>query len=349
MTNLNIALIGVGRWGVNLLRVLTNHPNVSLVSICDVNIEAARGLATANDTVVLNSIEDVISMDNLDAVVIASPSELHYDHVMAALAAKLHVFVEKPMALTAADALEMSIAAENNNVNLMVGHTFLYNNAVREVKSRIDSGELGDIYFFTSRRLNLGQFRQDCDVLWTLAPHDVSIIGYWMNAMPTSVSAQGLAYANPELGLAEVCFAQLNFEVSQAAHLHLSWLNPQKCREMVIIGSKKMLIYDDTQSDKIIQIFDKRVETDYNDAAEDLTDFRSRLRAGDLVIPNIRMTEPLVAEMNEFVDSIIEGRRPLTDGRHGAEVVSVLDALSTSMQANGNTVSVNIPKNNLYG
>jgi predicted dehydrogenase len=337
---IGVAQLGVGRWGVNLLRVLGQNPDIAFRAVCDLDPKLAAAAARRVNATPSSDYDSVLNDPTIDAVVISTPSGLHFQHVMAAIEAGKHVFVEKPMANSIDEAHRMIAAAESHKVRLMVGHTFLYNAAVREVKRLIDAGEIGDIHYVYSRRLNLGQFRRDSDVVWTLAPHDISIINHWLDAMPFQTSARGLTYVYPQLGMPEVCFSQLDYPGNRSAHLHLSWIDPQKCREMVVIGSKKMIVYDDTRSDWIIQIYDKRVETIYNDPAQDLTDFRSRLRAGDVVIPNIQMTEPLEAEIREFVACIREDRPALTDGKHGLEVVAVMEAMSQSLARNGAIVPV---------
>ncbi len=338
----SVAQIGVGRWGVNLTRVLANNPNVTLTHICDANIKSAKNVAERYNAVPVSEFKDILNNSLVDAIVVSTPSSLHFEHSLAAILASKHVLVEKPMTTSTKDAKELLAAAKVKDIKLMVGHTFLYNNAVIKIRDIIESDELGEIYYIYSRRLNLGQFRKDSDVLWTLAPHDISIVNYWLDEIPMQVTARGLQYANPQRDLPEVCFSQLDYPSGRTAQFHLSWLDPQKCREMVIIGSKKMLVYDDTQADRMIQIYDKSVEDGYNDAPEDITDFRSRLRAGDTVIPNFRMTEPLSNEITEFISCIINNREPLTNGSHGTQTVAVMEAMATSIRNNGSAVEVDL-------
>jgi predicted dehydrogenase len=288
-----------------------------------------------------NSFEELLTQASIDAVIIATPSGLHYQHVLAALQAGKHVLVEKPMASSVKEARELIGEAECHDRVLMVGHTFLYNNIVHEVKKRIDSGELGDIYYTYSRRLNLGRFRRDSDVLWTLAPHDISIMNYWFESRPHQVSARGITCIGKTNDIAEVCFAHLEYPDGRSVHLHMSWLDPQKRREIVIVGSKKMLIYDDMNTDRHIQIFDKRVEPEYRHPTSNFAEFTALLRAGDLVIPNIRLVEPLSVEVNHFIECIQNESSPLTDGRHGLDVIAVLESLTHSMQREGCMVPVN--------
>lgn len=338
--HVRIALIGAGYWGRNLARNIHFNPRSELKTVCDVDPDAARGMAEKYGAKASTDLDDVLADRNIDAVVIATPSSLHPDHAMAAAEAGKHIFVEKPMANSAEDAQAMAGAAEKAGVKLMVGFTFLYNNIVADIKGRIDSGDLGDIYYVYSRRLNLGRFRRDNDVVWTLAPHDISILNYWFNDKPKQVTARGLTYAHPQSGQVEVCFAQLDYSNNLSGNLHLSWLDPQKFREMVIVGSKKMLIYDDTTPGRHIMIFDKRVDVTDSLRNGDLHDYVTRLRTGDIVIPNIRIEEPLAAEIEHFVDCVITGNEPLTDGRHGVAITQVMSAMSRSIKAEGAVTAV---------
>jgi predicted dehydrogenase len=226
----------------------------------------------------------------------------------------------------------------------MVGHTFLYNNVVEDVRNRIVGGDLGNVLYLYGQRLNLGRLRADADVVWSLAPHDVSIANYWLDSKPHQVSARGIVCVNHQTSLAEVAFVQLDYPDGRTAHFHMSLLDPQKKRQMVVVGSEKMLVYDDVDIDRHIQIFDKRIEMDFGGPSPDLATFKAKSRAGDLVIPNIRLKEPLAVEMDHFLDCVRSGARPRTDGRHGVEVMAILEALSQSMAANGAVTPVDYPE-----
>lgn len=338
--HVRIALIGAGYWGRNLARNIHSNPRSELKTVCDADPGTALATAEKYNAKAASDLDDVLADRDIDAVVIATPSSLHPDHVMAAARAGKHIFVEKPMANSADDARAMAEAAEKAGVKLMVGFTFLYNNIVADIKDRIDSGDLGDIHYVYSRRLNLGKFRRDNDVVWTLAPHDISILNYWFNDKPKQVTARGLTYAHPQSGQVEVCFAQLDYNNNLSGNLHLSWLDPQKFREMVIVGSKKMLIYDDATPGRHIRIFDKRVDVTDNPRSSDSHDYVTRLRTGDIVIPNIQIEEPLAAEIEHFVDCIITGNDPLTDGRHGVAITQVMSAMSRSIETDGAVTAV---------
>ena len=339
--DLSIAVVGAGYWGPNLMRNVASNSGAKLVAICDADPTALERMAAKHPGVAqFGSLDEVLAQPSVDAMVIATPSGLHFEHTLAALCAGKHVFVEKPMATSVEQAVELVQAAEKAGCILMVGHTFLYNNIVRDVKNRIDQGELGEIYYAYSRRLNLGRFRHDSDVLWTLAPHDVSILNYWFDSRPHQISARGRSHVWTEEGVADVCFCLLEYPDGRSAHLHLSWMDPQKVRQMTVVGDEKMLIYDDVDSNKHIQIFDKGVEKERQAFVQDYADFKTRLRAGDLTIPRIRLAEPLSVEISHFVDCVRDGTPPLTDGRHGLEVVCILEALASSMKNGGDTIPV---------
>lgn len=333
-----IAAVGAGRWGANLIRVLGQNPRVSFRRVCDAEPRLAAAAARQVRARPTSDFDDVLRDKEIEAVVVATPSALHFAHAVAALNAGKHVYVEKPMAMSTVEARQMIAAAEANGRRLMVGHNFLYNGAVREVKRRIDAGELGHIYYVYGSRLN--QFLRDSNVVWTLGPHDISIINYWLGEVPCHVSARGAMHAYPQLGWPEVCFAQLDYPSGRTAHLHLSCVDPRKLREMVVVGSERMIVYDDMKSDQMIQIFDRSAESFESAAAKSLSGFRPRLREGDILIPHLRMREPLSVEIEEFVSAILEGRTPMTDGRHGLEIVAVMEAMSKSIARNGQVEAV---------
>lgn len=340
-----VAQFGCGNWGANLIRNVMANPGAELVAVCDPDRASLQRVGARYPGVSLHSsLDDVLSDSSIDAVIVATPSGMHHEHVSKALLAEKHVFVEKPMSSTVQQGVELVGMADDAGRILMVGHTFLYNNIVHDVKKRIDARELGDIHYAYSQRLNLGRFRQDTDVLWTLAPHDISILNYWFESRPHQVSARGLICIGAPNGHAEVSFAQLDYPDGRSAHLHMSWLDPQKIRQMVLVGSKKMLIYDDMNADRHIQIFDKGVESRPSGPTTDFAEFTARLRDGDLTIPNIRLAEPLAVEMDHFLDCIENGASPLTEGRHGLEVVAVLESLSRSMADGGRPVPVEYPE-----
>jgi predicted dehydrogenase len=341
---LRVCQVGCGYWGANVARNLAACDRIELAALCDRDPGRLAQFARRHGVAKLYAdVEAVLDDAAVDAIVLVTPSGQHYEQARAALAAGKHVFVEKPLADTVEQASELAAMADRGRRTLMVGHTFLYNNVVHAVKRYIDKGELGDVFYAYSQRLNLGRFRRDSDVVWTLAPHDVSILNFWFDSRPRRVSARGRDYVHKGRGVAEVAFCELDYADGRSAYLHLSWLDPQKRREMVVVGSQRMLIYDDTNPDAHIRLYDKRAEAQHQSETADFADFTTRLRAGDLVIPNIRLAEPLAAEFDHFADCALTGARPRTDGWHGVEVVAALEALGRSLEAGGAPVEVAYP------
>ncbi len=337
---ISTALIGHGYWGPNLARNIVENDLLDLVMICDEDDTVRKAAMHKWGCDSAASLDAALTDDTIAAVVIATPSGKHYEHAKAALSAGKHVLIEKPMATTLDHANDLVQHAENAGLTLMVGHTFMYNNIVHDIRERIVNGELGEIYYVYSQRLNLGQFRQDTNVVWTLAPHDISILDFWLDDYPIRVQANAMTFARPESDIAEVAFVVLEYPGGRFAHLHLSWLDPLKSRKMVVIGSKKMLVYDDATPGQHIQIYDKGVELSGPTVSGDMLDFTSRLRSGDVVIPNIRMKEPLASEINHFAECIRDNNRPTTDGKHGARVIATLAAIEKSIKKKNGWVDI---------
>jgi predicted dehydrogenase len=321
------ALIGCGYWGANLCRVLSAHNAIQLRWVCD-HRDSARDHAgklapSARST---GSVGSVLDDTATQVVVVATPAATHHRLALAALRAGKHVFVEKPLATSAAEARELCDEAEMRGLVLMVGHTFLYNAAVRHVKEIIDAGELGDIHYVFTRRLNLGIVRQDVDALWNLAPHDVSMLNYWIDRRVERATAIGHAILQP--GIADLVFGHLAYEGNVSAHLHVSWLDPGKVRSAVVVGSRRMLFFDDLARDAPIVLYDKRAVVSSPTAAEKLISVFS----GTVSTRTVDVPEPLAAEIDELHRCVTEGSRPLADGRNGLAVVEVLERLSRSMR-----------------
>jgi predicted dehydrogenase len=345
----NVALIGVGYWGPNVARAMSEVHGAHLHTICDADpgrLDRMRRLYPA--TAFVTDFEAVLANDAIDAVIIATPVSMHHRMARMALVAGKHVLVEKPLAATSADCEDLLRTATERAATLMVGHVFLYNAAVRKVKDYIDSGELGDVRYIYSQRLNLGQVRQDVNALWNFGPHDVSILGYWLDGLPSRVIARGYSYVQP--GIEDVVFMTLDYQGEVGANVHISWLDPLKVRRMTVVGSEKMVVYDDVSADARIMVYDKGVSRTArgvpDGAAESLGryetfgEFQLLLRAGDVLIPKVDFGEPLRLECQHFVDCIQTGERPLTDGRNGLDVVRVLEAAQRSLEAGGVAESI---------
>lgn len=325
---INIAQIGCGYWGPNLLR------NFSALTDCVVKyvVEASperRAFVQANypRTIAVESLETALTDAEVDAVVIATPAKTHFPLAQQALNAGKHVFVEKPLATKVAEVDELALLAEKGRRVLMVGHTFLYHAPVLYVKQLITSGELGDIRYIYSQRLNLGRIRSDIDTLWNFAPHDVSIIQYWLgDPEPLGVFRLGMDYIQE--GVEDVVFLNILYPNKVIANVHVSWLDPQKVRKMVVVGSRRMVVYDDVAEDKIA-IYDKGI--DRKAVLGENMDFdrpqavQFNYRSGDILLPQVKVKEPLQAEAQEFLDSIRQGRSPLTNAHHARRVIGVLE------------------------
>ncbi len=341
---INCALIGYGYWGANLLRCFSSLEGCDLIACCEPREEQHREIEKKYPRVryIDRSLDDLLSRSEIEAVIIASPAKEHYRQAKAAILRGKHVFVEKPLATTVIEAKELVELAQLQNVKLAVGHTFLYNDAVRWVKKFIDDGELGQIYYVYMQRLALGQVRQDVDALWNLAPHDLSIVLYWFGEQPTEVIATGMSYLQQDID--DISFVSLRFPSGKFANIHVSWLDPSKTRKGVLVGSKKMVIYDDTSLDQKITVFDKGVERKSVKDTWGARPFHSYdqfaliQRAGDIVIPKLSFREPLQVEAEHFIHCIVNNENPLTDGNSGVDVVSLLEAASESRKL-GRTVT----------
>lgn len=333
----NIGVIGYGYWGPNLVRNFEQMPQANLVACCDLNPDNLKKVKSLYPHVeVTQNIDDVLNSAGIDAVVIATSAPTHYDLAKKALFASKHVMVEKPLTLDSATSKELVDIAEKQGRILMVGHLLEYHSAVDYLKDLIASGELGDVQYIYTQRLNLGQVRKDENAFWSLAPHDISIISYLLSGKePVEVSARGESYITE--GVEDVVFASLSFADKTMAHIHVSWLDPHKIRKVTVVGNKKMVVFDDMESSEKVRIYDKGVGAGdgYRSYGEDLT-----LRFGDIVIPSIKMKEPLRTECEHFVEAIKTGKPPRSDGYDGLRVVKVLEAAHASLKSGGKPVRV---------
>ncbi len=336
MPNLRIAQIGTGNWGKNLLRNLASMSGVDLVAVVDVDPgQREKVRVQYPDVQVFEKAESVLANPQIDAVVIATPPRTHYELASRALAHGKHVFVEKPMTLSAQDAEKLVQEAEHAGKILMVGHILEHHPAFEHLKELIDAGELGDLLYAYSTRVNLGMVRRDENALWSFAPHDISVVLMFFGEEPVRVQCTGQAYLHK--GVEDVAFLTLQFASGRMAHIHVSWLDPHKIRRITLVGSRKMAVLDDMESSEKIRIFDKGVEFKggYVGYGEDLA-----LRFGDIVIPYVKMREPLRTELERFVESIRTGQPPVSDGRDGLRVVRVLEAAQRSLESGGAPVAL---------
>ena len=333
--SINVGVVGCGYWGPNLIRNFRALPNCRLKTMCDISedrLKHLKGLyAEVEGT---TKFEDLLNDPELDAIAVATAVRFHFPMAKASLLAGKHTFIEKPMAASTAECQELVELAQKKGLILMVGHTFLYSPAVRKIKEIVDNGDIGDIRYISARRLNLGLFQKDINVAWDLAPHDISIILYIMGEMPQTVNCQGTAHITP--GIEDVATVNLTFSKERSAIIQSSWLDPKKIREMTIVGSARMIVYDDVAPQEKIKIFDVRVERPphYDTFAE----FHYAYHYGDVYSPYIKQDEPLKTECQHFLDCIRNGRAPITSGTRGMEVVKILEASSLSLRQNGGPI-----------
>lgn len=339
---IKVAQIGVGYWGPNLLRNFHFIRDVIVKKVIDINPDRREYVRQNYKSIdVGGDITEVLEDKDIDAVIIATPAGLHYEMTKKVLLSNKHCFVEKPLALRSDEAKELLSIADKKKLVLMVGHVFLYNTAVNDLRNRILKGDLGRIYYIYSQRLNLGKVRNDVNVLWNLVPHDISIVLYLLGKNPISVSAVGMSLI--QKNIEDVVFMTIKFKDDTIAHFHVSWLDPNKTRMMAIIGSKKMVIYDDI-SDYKIRIFNKGIDSgdkdNYLGRFDNSGKFQLIKRAGDIYIPKIEYTEPLKLEAIHFIDCIKNGKKPRSDGKNGFMVTKIIEFAMKSLKNKSKEVPI---------
>jgi predicted dehydrogenase len=337
MTAIRIGIIGYGYWGPNITRNFSEMRSTELVAIADrseTRLEQVRYRYPHVHTT--TDFRDLFDMQ-LDAVAIVTPPATHFMLASECLRNNLHVLVEKPLTADAAQARELIELAHERNRRLMVGHTFEFNPAVRAMKNMIVAGELGEIYYIDAVRTNLGLFQLNTDVMWDLGPHDISIINYLLGTEPLTVSATGTSHVMRNFSINDLVYMHMAYPDGVAAHVRLSWIDPNKTRRITVVGSKKMLVYDDVETIEKIRVYDKGVvEMPYT---ESYGEFQCSYRYGNVTIPHISWVEPLRVQCEHFIDSIRHGWEPQTNGESGYRVVKVLEAASESMRT-GHAVSL---------
>jgi predicted dehydrogenase len=336
---LNVAVAGCGYWGPNLIRNFSSLPACRVKLVCDTDDKRLAHMKKLYSSVgTTTEFEDLVTDKELDAIVVATPVHLHHELAKRSLLSGKHTFIEKPMATSSAECEELVTLAAKKKLTLMVGHTFIYSSPVRRIKEIVDAGEIGEIQYISSRRLNLGLFQKDINVTWDLAPHDISIILYIIGKPPVSINCQGKAHVN--MNIEDVTNMSLNFDNGGFAIIHSSWLDPNKVREMVIVGSKKMIVYNDNEPLEKIKIYDKRVEAPphYDTFAE----FHYSYHYGDAYIPYLKQVEPLKMEAQHFLDCIRNGETPETSGLDGLRVVQILEASTRSLEIDGGRVAIDL-------
>jgi predicted dehydrogenase len=337
MKQIKVGVVGCGYWGPNLIRNFRSLPDCNLKMMCDISESRLKHLNSLYPEVEgATDFDHVLNGAGLDAVVIATAVRHHFPMAKASLLAGKHTFIEKPMAASAQECEELVHIAREKGLVLMTGHTFLYSPAVRKIKEIVDSGDIGEIRYICARRLNLGLFQKDINVAWDLAPHDISIIQHIMGEQPVTINCEGSAHITP--GIEDVTTMWLSFTKQRTAIIHSSWLDPRKVREMTIVGSRRMIVYDDVAPLEKLRIFDARVERPphYDTFAE----FHYAYHYGDMYAPYIKQEEPLKTECQHFLDCIRDGKSPLTSGERGLELVRVLEASSESLKRGGAPVEL---------
>jgi predicted dehydrogenase len=331
---IGVAVVGAGHWGPHLVRNFNDHLSSHTLWVVDQAENRRKAIGERFPSVSLSAdIEDALTDDRVDAVVVATPTSSHSNLVRKALEAKKHVLVEKPITNSLDDAFELCRLAESVDRVLMVGHVFLFNPAIRAAKDYIDAGDLGQVEYLSMTRTNLGPVRTDVNAAWDLASHDISIANYWLGTIPDTVSASGGSWINQ--GVHDVVFATLRYPNGVVVHIEASWLNPRKRRLISVIGAERMLTVDDMDLNEPLRLYDKGVVGAEAEITDTFAGFRSQIREGQVLIPHVTTGEPLRAECDSFLARIRGGDESLSDGWAGAEVVAVLEAIDRSIANDG--------------
>ncbi len=338
---INLGIVGYGYWGPNLVRNFVELPTAIVSIVSDFKTELLSKLQTRYPTIeVTTDCRDLFNNPKIDAVAIATPVSTHFDLALAALKAGKHVLVEKPMTVTTDQALRLIEEAEKRNLVLMVDHTFVYTGAVQKMRELVATKQLGDIYYYDSVRVNLGLFQHDVNVLWDLAVHDLSIMNYVLQSQPCAVSATGISHVpgEPE----NIAYLTLFFNNNLIAHINVNWLAPVKVRRTLIGGSQKMIVFDDLEPSEKLKVYDKGITLNGNpnSNAEKVYQMLIGYRTGDMWSPKLQMSEALRTEALHFIECIEQGKRPITDGYAGLQVVKILEAATLSMKQQGQLVEL---------
>ncbi len=337
---IGVAVVGYGYWGPNLVRNLADNPGAQLRWVCDLQTERLGGVRRRYPTVqITEDIDDILTDPLVDAVAIATPVTSHFPLAMRALRAGKHVFVEKPITETTAQAEQLIAEAERRGLTLAVDHTFIHTGAVRKMRDIIRN-DVGEVYYYDSVRVNLGLFQHDVSVMWDLAVHDLSIMDFVLPERPRAVSATGISHVpgQPE----NIAYLTLHFASTLIAHVHVNWLAPVKVRRTLVGGSNKMIVYDDLEPSEKIKVYDRGITLDglHGRHGQKANQLRVGYRTGDMMAPQLDMSEALGVELREFISCIEGGRTPAADGRAGLRVVRMLEAATTSLRRNGEMVQL---------
>lgn len=333
---INVGVIGYGYWGPNVARNIYACKDANLISICDLNKSRLNLVKSQYPAIkVFSYPKDLIRSKDIDAVAVVTPVFTHYELGKLVLENQKHLFMEKPFTSNVAQGEELINLAYKKNLILMVDHTFLFTGAVRKMREIIDSGELGNLFFYDSVRVNLGLFQHDINVIWDLAPHDISIMNYLIDQEPIAVTALGTEHFRK--GLEDVAYLTIHFDSNFIAHFHCNWLSPVKVRKTLISGDKKMLVWDDLPSDEKVKVYDRGVEIKNTHIVYELL---VSYRSGDVWVPNIENIEALKLEVDYFVECIEKNQKPFNDGEAGLEVVKILEGADKSLKSDGKKINL---------
>jgi len=333
---IRIGIIGCGYWGINYVRVFSELPDVTVSRVCDTSDERLLKMHSKFPYVFPTKLTDELLADEeVDAVVVATEASTHYDITKACLLHNKHVLVEKPLTTTVDEGEELVKLAEERNLKLMVGHTFLYNPSIRKIKEYLSDDDIGSIYYLKATRTHLGLIRQDVNAIWDLAPHDISIFSFLLDAQPLWVSAVGGNFLN---GRPDVGFLTLGYPQNILGHIHVSWINSNKVREISVVGSNKRIVFNDLNSMESVRIFEKGAAM--TGEADSFGEFQLQLRDGDILSPHINTSEPLKNQCSHFVSCVSNDHFPLTDGINGLNVIRVMEAINSSVEKRGEPVVI---------
>src|SRR5271157_6660733 len=332
---LKFGVIGYGYWGPNIVRNLRSLEGCQVVGICDQSSAARKRIQSAKPGIPVHSdSQELVKSPDVDAIAVITPVWTHYELTKAALENGKHVFVEKPFTSNVAQAEELINLAEQKHLKIMVDHTFLFTGAVRKIRKLLDDGVLGKLYYYDSTRVNLGLFQHDCNVIWDLAPHDLSIMNYLLDKDAEAISATGQTHLN---GFEDLAYITIYFSDNVIAHINVNWLSPVKVRTTLIGGEKKMLVWNDLEPDEKIKVYDKGVQMSSREGVYNLL---VSYRSGDMWAPKIEQTEALKVELAYFLDCIENNQTPINDGVAGLRVIKLLEAATESLKLRGEFVSV---------
>ena len=329
MSKIKTVLVGYGYWGPNLARNLNNNPSIELSAILEIDTDLHKKIKDDYPEIqIFKNIEEINS--DYDAAVLSTPATTHFSIGSQLLKKGLNVLIEKPLATNVEEAQNLIDIAENNKLKLMVGHTYLYNPAVKKIKEILDSGEIGNLLTIHSERLNLGQIRQDINVMWNLAPHDFSIISYLTGSYPTEISASGNDFIKQ--GMHDIAYIHLKFKNDVTGFVHNSWLHPLKSRKVIVVGTQGMIVFDDTQQNDPLTVYEKGVNWDKITKNEKGKNSRFEIIDGNYYSPKISLKEPLEIEIQAFIDWIKHDKKPISDSKNGLEIVKILQTAQDSLE-----------------